>query len=332
VTGSPSRAALAIFGTMGRLAGKCTLVTGGTTGLGLAIQPAVREERGDQADRPVIRLASGRCWCGWHQRIVRGRTFLYSEESNEDSAGTILAVPVPIKVPEGWPEPSGARDPRTLAVLPAMRELLPHGGLACGSVVAVAEFGLLCLALAAAASAAGAWCAIIGVPEAGIVAAAGLGLDAGRILLVPDPGPAWPQVTASLLDGCEIVVLRPPGPATAQVRRRLDATLRRRRGVLLVAGDWPGPRCASRSSPAGGPAWATATGGCGHAARRSGPTAEGQARRCGPAGSGCPPRTARSPRPTRRTSPGTSWRRTRCSRLRGFNSGMHPPRSPWSLA
>jgi hypothetical protein len=37
----------------------CALVTGGTTGLGLAIQPAVREERGDQADRPVIRLASG---------------------------------------------------------------------------------------------------------------------------------------------------------------------------------------------------------------------------------------------------------------------------------
>jgi hypothetical protein len=149
-------------------------------------------------------------------------------------------VPVPIKVPEGWPEPSGARDPRTLAVLPALRELLPYGGLACGSVVAVAEFGLLCLALAVAASATGAWCAIIGVPEAGMVAAAGLGLDAGRILLVPDPGPAWPQVTASLLDGCELVVLRPPGPAAAQVRRRLEATLRRGRGVLLVAGDWPG--------------------------------------------------------------------------------------------
>jgi hypothetical protein len=146
-------------------------------------------------------------------------------------------------------------------VLPALRELLPRG-LARGTVVAVAEFGLLCLALAAAASADGAWCGIAGLPEAGVLAAAGLGLDAGRTLLVPDPGPAWPQVVASLLDGCDLVLLRPPRPAggpggsadrparsaggpgggavPAQARRRLEATLRRGRGVLLVAGDWPG--------------------------------------------------------------------------------------------
>ena len=73
-----------------------------------------------------------------------------------------------------------------------------------------------------------------------MLAAAGLGLDAERTLLVPDPGPAWPQVVASLLDGCEIVLLRPPARAPAQVRQRLEATLRRGRGVLLVAGDWPG--------------------------------------------------------------------------------------------
>jgi hypothetical protein len=127
-----------------------------------------------------------------------------------------------------------------MPVLPALRELLPRGGLARGSVVAVAEFGLLCLALAAAASADGAWCGIAGIPEAGVLAAAALGLDAGRTLLVPDPGPSWPQVVASLLDGCELVLLRPPARAPAQVRRRLEATLRRGRGVLLVAGDWPG--------------------------------------------------------------------------------------------
>src|SRR5690242_2707221 len=169
----------------------------------------------------------------------------------------------------GVPE-TGASGPGALPVLPALRELLPRG-LARGTVVAVAEFGLLCLALAAAASADGAWCGIAGLPEAGVLAAAGLGLDAGRILLVPDPGPAWPQVTASLLDGCELVLLRPPrpagrsaggplgspanrpagrsagapagdqaGPVPAQARRRLEATLRRGRGVLIVAGDWPG--------------------------------------------------------------------------------------------
>src|SRR5690242_4900701 len=173
----------------------------------------------------------------------------------------------------GWEAASG---PGALPVLSALRELLPRG-LARGTVVAVAEFGLLCLALAAAASADGAWCGIAGLPEAGVLAAAGLGLDAGRILLVPDPGPAWPQVTASLLDGCELVLLRPPrpagrsaggplgspanrpagrsagasggasggapggapagdqaGPVPAQARRRLEATLRRGRGVLIV--------------------------------------------------------------------------------------------------
>jgi len=138
---------------------------------------------------------------------------------------------------------TGAAGTGTLPVLPALRELLPRGGLARGSVVAVAEFGLLILALAAGASADGAWCAIAGVPEAGVLAAVGLGLDAERTLLVPDPGHAWPQVVASLLDGCELVLLRPPAGAPApqaQVRQRLEATLRRGRGVLLVAGDWPG--------------------------------------------------------------------------------------------
>src|SRR5271166_4282657 len=138
------------------------------------------------------------------------------------------------------PELPGVSGSGTLPVLPALRELLPRGGLARGSVLAAAEFGLLCLALVAGASADGAWCGIAGIPEAGVLAAAGLGLDAERTLLVPDPGPAWPQVVASLLDGCEIVLLRPPARAPAQVRQRLEATLRRGRGVLLVAGDWPG--------------------------------------------------------------------------------------------
>ena len=56
-----------------------------------------------------------------------------------------------------------------LPVLPALRELLPRGGLVRGSVVSVAEFGVLCLALLAGASAEGAWCEIAGVPEAGIL-------------------------------------------------------------------------------------------------------------------------------------------------------------------
>jgi hypothetical protein len=146
----------------------------------------------------------------------------------------------------GLSEASEAIGTGALPVLAALRELLPRGGLARGSVVTVAEFGLLALALAAGASADGAWCGIAGVPEAGVLAASGLGLDVERTLLVPDPGRAWPQVVASLLDGCELVLLRPPAQeppqeaSGAQVRQRLEATLRRGRGVLLVVGDWPG--------------------------------------------------------------------------------------------
>jgi hypothetical protein len=157
----------------------------------------------------------------------------------------------------------------TLPALPALRELLPRGELVRGSVVSVAEFGVLALALLAGASADRAWCGIAGVPVAGILAAAELGLDLERTLLVPDLGDAWPQLVASLLDGCEIVLVRRPGRPPAQVRQRLEAVLRRGRSVLLIAGDWPGMRCACGSPPPGGGAGsATGTGGCGRASRR----------------------------------------------------------------
>ena len=98
-----------------------------------------------------------------------------------------------------------------LPVLPALRTLLPAGGLPRGSVVAAGRWSLLCLALAAGASAAGAWCAVVGLPQLGVAAAAGTGMNPDRMLLIPEPGPNWPQVVASLLDGCELVLLGPPG-------------------------------------------------------------------------------------------------------------------------
>jgi hypothetical protein len=125
-----------------------------------------------------------------------------------------------------------------LPVLPALRGLLP--GLRRGSVVAAGPWSLLCLALAAGASAAGAWCAMVGLPQLGVAAAADAGLDPDRMLLIADPGTGWPQVVASLLDGCELVLLRPPDRPSAQVRRRIEATVRRFGGVLVVAGEWDG--------------------------------------------------------------------------------------------
>ena len=133
-----------------------------------------------------------------------------------------------------------------LPVLPALADLLPYGALQRGSVVATGGWSLLCLALAAGPVTAGAWCAAVGLPELGIVAAADAGLDPERLLVVPEPGSNWPQIVASLLDGYDLVVLRPPVRPPAQVRRKLEAAVRRHGAVLLVAGDWDGAQARLR--------------------------------------------------------------------------------------
>jgi hypothetical protein len=67
-----------------------------------------------------------------------------------------------------------------------------------------------------------------------------MGAEPGRLMLVPEPGPGWPQVVASMLEACEVVVVQPPDPPSAQARRRLEGVLRRGGGVLIAAGAWDG--------------------------------------------------------------------------------------------
>jgi hypothetical protein len=131
--------------------------------------------------------------------------------------------------------------PQPLPVVAELRGLLPGGGLRRGGTVAVVPGSTsLLLALLVAASQAGSWCAIVGMPALGAVAAAEIGVDLSRLALVPNPGPEWPSVVAALIDGMDIVVAAPPGPVAGRIASRLSARARQRGCVLMPYGRWEG--------------------------------------------------------------------------------------------
>lgn len=125
-----------------------------------------------------------------------------------------------------------------VAVLPALRTLL--GGLRRGQVVAIEGAGVLPLALLAGATAAGGWCAVVGLSQFGVLAAADLGADLDRVVLVDDPGDQWAEVVAVLLTSVELVLVQPPGQVGGQLARRLVALARRHGSALVCVGDWEG--------------------------------------------------------------------------------------------
>jgi hypothetical protein len=128
---------------------------------------------------------------------------------------------------------------RVLPVLSELRALLPGGGLRRGATIAVHSSSVL-LALLVAASKAGSWCAVVGMPSLNPVAAAEMGIALDRLALVPEPGAEWTTAVAALLDGIDIVVAAPPGPIAPTIAGRLAARARQRGSVLMPAGAWAG--------------------------------------------------------------------------------------------
>jgi hypothetical protein len=129
---------------------------------------------------------------------------------------------------------------RVLPVPEAFVALLPHGGLQRGTTVATTGSAAtsLALALAGPATRAGSWCAVVGLAHLGLLAAAELGVDLERTVLVAAPEPAaWPSVVAALLDAFEVVLVQPSAPLTPTVQRRLAARTRDRGAVLVVVGE-----------------------------------------------------------------------------------------------
>ena len=141
---------------------------------------------------------------------------------------------------------------RSLPVVAALRPLLPGGCLRRGSTLAInanASFFLagaaggatsLLLAMLAEASAAGSWCAAVGLPRLGLVAAAEAGVAIERLALVPHPGPDWVEAVGALLDGLDIVVVATAAGVAPQLASRIAARARQRGTVLIAVGPWRG--------------------------------------------------------------------------------------------
>lgn len=144
--------------------------------------------------------------------------------------------------------------PVTVEVPEPFRELLPLGGLRPGSTVGIAGVGATSLAYALLAPASRtSWVACVGASGAGLTAAAELGVDLDRLILVPDPGDQWTAVLSAAVDAFDVVLVHPPsGRARAQLGRphRLNARVREQDAVLVSVGGWPEADVALRGGPA----------------------------------------------------------------------------------
>ncbi len=127
---------------------------------------------------------------------------------------------------------------------PAFSSLLPEQGLQTGTAYTVSPSPSLVLALLAAASRKGLWCAVVGMPTLGVEAAAAFGIELPRLILVPEPGDRWLAVTSALAEVVPLIAVAPGGRARDADVSRLSARLRDRGATLLVAesstsGAWP---------------------------------------------------------------------------------------------
>ena len=121
--------------------------------------------------------------------------------------------------------------------------LVPDLDLATGAAYATDSAGLA-LALLAGPSAAGEWVGVVGAPDLGYEAAAGLGIDLERTIVVPHPGEHWLSVVAALVDVASVVLVRPSVVVGEHPAERLRARLRTKDAALVCWGEWP--RCAAR--------------------------------------------------------------------------------------
>jgi hypothetical protein len=131
-------------------------------------------------------------------------------------------------------------DDRFLPVPDALVPLVPFGGLRRGSITQVEGSASLLLSLAAAACRDGAWCAVVGMPDLGLAAAAEIGLALERVAFVREPRAAVATVLAAAVDGFDVIVVGEACRLAERDRRQLSSRIRHRSAVLLTTQRWPG--------------------------------------------------------------------------------------------
>lgn len=173
-------------------------------------------------------------------------------------------------VGQGQPEQATA-SVDVLPVAAALAPLFPGGGLPRGSTIGLSATSAsapssmsLLVALLAEASAAGSWCAAVGLPQLGLVAASEAGVALSRLALVPAPGDELAGVLSALVDGLELIAVAGCAGVPPKQRQALAARVRARGAVLLAMDGWPGSdfRIEVRSDLAAG-GW-SGLGGDGH--------------------------------------------------------------------
>ena len=131
--------------------------------------------------------------------------------------------------------------PTVRAPLPVVAPLTPlfgEAGLVRGRTVACAGDAALstALALSAAATRAGSWLAVVGVPNLGIAAAIEAGVAVERIVLAQPPRASreWVATVAALVEGFEVLIVATPASLSASDARRLQTRVMARQAVLIV--------------------------------------------------------------------------------------------------
>ena len=148
--------------------------------------------------------------------------------------------------------PAAAVERDTLPLDAALSGLVGEG-LVRGRIVACSGDAALALAMrmVARATQEGAWLAVVGVADLGLVAAGEQGIALERTVLVTPPRAAreWAATVATAIDGFAVLMVHVPQGVTVGEARKVVARVQARRAVVVVVDPARQPAVASAFRP-----------------------------------------------------------------------------------